>query len=247
MSEIRIFSKEQNLRAGLRIKLSNNDFDYLVKVMRSRVGDELQFFNKSDGQWLARIILIEKKALIIELIEQQIECYRCPNISLAFAPVKDGRVDYIAAKATELGVRRFIPLITMRSVVNKINYLRFEANIKEALEQSQRLDNAVILPMQKLSNFLTSKDIGSKILILCDESGQGGKASKILPEIKKQMSEDQEIVLIVGPEGGFSMEEFIMMRAMSNLYSLRLGLRILRSDTACVAGLTLVQEFMGDF
>jgi 16S rRNA (uracil1498-N3)-methyltransferase len=247
MSKIRIFSTEKNFDLNRQITITGEDFDYLFKVMRSKVGDQICLFNNIDGEWLAKIILVDKKSCLIELISKQRDYYQCPNISLAFAPVKNVRIDFIASKATELGVRKFIPLITKRSVVDKINYQRFEANIKEAARQCERVDIAEILPIRKLHNFLVSEEIKDKILILCDESGLGGKASEILPKIKSVMSDNQEIVLLIGPEGGFAEEEFVMMRGLSNLYSLSLGPRIMRADTACIAGLTLVQEFLGDF
>jgi 16S rRNA (uracil1498-N3)-methyltransferase len=247
MSKIRIFSTEKNFDLNRQITITGEDFDYLFKVMRSKIGDQIYLFNDFDGEWLAKIILINKKSGLLELISKQRDYYRCPNISLAFAPVKNVRIDFIASKATELGVRKFIPIITKRSVVDKINYQRFEANIKEAARQCQRVDIAEILPIKKLPNFLTSAEIKDKILILCDESGFGNKASEILPKIKSVIKDDQEIILLIGPEGGFAEEEFLMMRALINLYSLNLGPRILRADTACIAGLTLLQEFLGDF
>lgn len=247
MSKIRIFTTEKKFALNCQITIVGEDFDYLFKVLRSKVGDQIYLFNDLDGEWLAKIILVGKKSCLLDLVSCQRGYYRCPNISLAFAPVKNVRIDFIASKATELGVRRFIPLITKRSVVDKINYQRFEANIKEAARQCQRVDIAEILPIRKLNNFLTSEDVKNKILILCDESGFGGKASEVLPKIKSVVKVDQEIILLIGPEGGFAKEEFEMMRSFSNLYSLSLGPRILRADTACISALTLVQEFLGDF
>ncbi len=247
MSKIRLFSREKNFHPNQQVAVIDEDFDYLFKVMRSKIGDQFCLFNNLDGEWLGKVISIGKKSAMVELLSKQSDYYQCPNISLAFAPVKNVRIDFIASKATELGVRKFIPLIAKHSVVDKINYQRFEANIKEAARQCKRVDIAEIVPLQKLRDFLVSKNIKDKILILCDESGLGSKASEILPKIKSAINHDQEIVILIGPEGGFAEEEFMMMRNLSNLYSLSLGPRILRADTACIASLTLVQEFLGDF
>ena len=81
-------------------------------------------------------------------------------------------------------------------------------------------------------------------MILCDESGQGSKASEVLPAIGFT---DKEVVILIGPEGGFSKAEFAKMRELKNIYPISLGPRILRADTAMIAALTLVQEFLGDF
>jgi 16S rRNA (uracil1498-N3)-methyltransferase len=121
---------------------------------------------------------------------------------------------------------------------------RFKANIKEACEQCERNDFPQIFTPKKLDRFLFEDAADNKIFILCDESHQGKKASKVLPEIH---AAGKEIVVLVGPEGGFSSEEFAKMRIKMNLYAMSLGPRILRADTAAISALTLVQEFLGDF
>jgi 16S rRNA (uracil1498-N3)-methyltransferase len=95
-----------------------------------------------------------------------------------------------------------------------------------------------------LGSFLNEKDSAQKIFILCDESGEGAKASEVLSKITPQ---EKEIVILIGPEGGFSASEFAKMRELKNIYPISLGPRILRADTAMISALTLVQEFLGDF
>ena len=122
----------------------------------------------------------------------------------------------------------------------ELNYDRFNANLKEAAEQCGRNDLPEILPIEKLNKFL-GKNISDKILILCDESGKAKKAKEILPAIKDQ---NKEIVILIGPEGGFAKEEFEVMYKIDNLYPISLGSLILRSDTAIISSLTLVREFL---
>ncbi len=117
-------------------------------------------------------------------------------------------------------------------------------HVKEALEQCERNDLVEVCEIKKLDKFLNDEKTAEKILILCDESHLGRKASELLPNITVK---NHEIVVLIGPEGGFSEEEFIRMRDLKNLYSMSLGPRILRADTAMIAALTLVQEFLGDF
>lgn len=244
MSKIRLFVSDKNLRQGLQIKVEDGDFDYLAKVMRQKIGDEIFLFNGLDGEFKSTILNLEKRWLILEVKEKIAELKKVPNITLAFAPVKNVRIDFIATKACELGVARFAPIITQHTIVDKINVDRFKANIKEALEQCERNDSAEVLEIKKLDKFLTEEKTKEKILILCDESGQGKKASELLKNIS---TDGKEIVILIGPEGGFSKEEFVKMRNLPNLYSMSLGPRILRSDTAIISALTLVQEFLGDF
>ncbi|MBU6140395.1 MAG: 16S rRNA (uracil(1498)-N(3))-methyltransferase [Proteobacteria bacterium] len=245
MKKIRLFVAKDNLDLGTTIKLCDNDFDYLIKVMRQKVGDRFFVFNGVDGEFVAQITAVEKKYLTAEIGEKISELKKVPNVTLAFAPIKNVRIDFIAEKATELGVARFQPILTQRTIVDKINLERFRANAKEACEQCERNDFPEIFPPKKLEKFLNEEETKEKILILCDESGQGLKASLILPTLRQaQRDQEKEIVILIGPEGGFSESEFAKMRQLKNLFSISLGPRILRADTAMISALTLVQEFL---
>lgn len=241
MKKIRLFIPEKNLGLGTRIKLRDNDFDYLIKVMRQKIGDRFFIFNGLDGEFVAQITEIEKKSLSVEVGEKISDLRKVPNVTLAFALIKNVRIDFVAEKATELGVARFQPILTQRTIVDKINLERFSANVKEACEQCERNDFPEIFPLKKLENFLSENEIEKKILILCDESGQGAKASEVLPALRDR---EKEIVVLIGPEGGFSESEFSKMRQLKNLFAISLGPRILRADTAMISALTLVQEFL---
>jgi 16S rRNA (uracil1498-N3)-methyltransferase len=243
MPKIRLFINENNLETDFSTKIEGSDFEYLTKVMRVKNNDEIIVFNGKNGNFLAKITEISKKNLEISLKTQIREQDLSSNITLAFALIKNVRIDFIAQKATELGVSSFQPIITQRTIVDKINEDRFKANIKEACEQCETNFIPQILPMQKLNKLLEDKALGSKILLLCDESGNGKKAREILPEIAKKRAPNQEIIVFIGPEGGFSQAEFEKFRTFPNLYSLSLGKRILRADTAALSALTLVCEF----
>lgn len=244
MRKIRLFVEEPNLSIAKQIKIQNSDFDYLTKVMRQKIGNEIAVFNGFDGEFVAEIFSIEKRFLTIQIKEKISELKKSPNITLAFAPVKNVRIDFVAAKAVELGVANFQPILTQHTIVDKINLERFKSNIKEACEQCERNDFPQIFDVKKLDKFLADAKNSEKIFILCDESGKGAKASEILSKIN---AEKKEIVILVGPEGGFSKEEFAKMYELKNLYPIGLGPRILRADTAIISALTLVQEFLGDF
>ncbi|MFT6219829.1 MAG: 16S rRNA (uracil1498-N3)-methyltransferase [Myxococcota bacterium] len=211
--------------------------------MRKRIDDQFLIFNGQDGEYLAQISQINKRNLQAQIIKKTKEQYFPPNITLAFAPVKNVRIDFIASKATELGITKFQPIICKHSVVDKVNLEKFSSNIKEAAEQCERLDIPKIYEPIKLSNFLKSLE-ESPILILSDESGSGDKASVVLKNVE---SKDKEIIIFVGPEGGFSKQEFEQFDEQKNIYKITLGPRILRADTAIISITTLIQEFLGDF
>ncbi len=265
MRKTRLFIAIKPLSTSLLTRIEGGDFDYLAKVMRKKIGDEIYVFNGADGEWRAEITNIEKRNLTIIIKEQIAEQMAASPVTLAFAPVKNVRIDFVAAKATEMGVGKFSPIITHHSVVDKINEERFGANIKEACEQCERNDMPQILPIKKLEKFLnevgkwenknlqkvfseaenlSSTQKEEKILILCDESRQASKASILLPKIFAARKPQQEIIILIGPEGGFSKEEFAMMRQIKNLHAISLGERILRADTAIIAALALVNEFV---
>lgn len=243
MRKIRLFLETNNLYPSLQIKLLDNNFDYLCKVMRQKNGDQFFVFNGVDGEFRAEIINIEKKSLTAEIKEKISDLRKVPNITLAFAPVKNVRTDFIAQKAVELGVASFQPIFTQHTIVDKINSERFKANAKEACEQCERNDFVKIFEMKKLEKFL-AQDSSNKVYILCDESGKASKASTVLQKID---AKEKEIIILIGPEGGFSAEEFTKMRQLKNLHAISLGPRILRADTAMISAMTLVQEFLGDF
>jgi len=241
--KIRLFV-DSKLILNHQVEIANNDFEYLSKVMRLSIGDEFEIFNGKDGDFLAKIKEIKKKSLII-VIEYKIrDLVKSINLSLAFAPIKNVRLDFIASKATELGVTNFYPIITQRTIVDKINNIKFKANIKEALEQCNRNDMAELFEIIKIREFLKN-DFSNKLLILADESGRGSQA-KFLNEFSGNKC-FKEIIIFTGPEGGFTPEEFNLFENLSNCFKLNLGPRILRADTAVVASLALVQEFLGDF
>lgn len=241
MRKIRLFVDDKNIKISSEIKVSNNDFNYLVRVMRRKVGDGIFVFNGSDGEFLAEITQIQKKFLILQVKSQISDLIKTENITLAFALIKNVGIDFIAQKGTELGVTNFQPLITQNTIVDKVNLDRFRSNVKEACEQCERNDFPQIQQLKKLDKFL-EEETKKKILILCDESGQGNKASEILSKIK--LDEKDEIVIFIGPEGGFSEEEFAKFRELKNLQAISLGKRILRADTAIISALTLVGEFV---
>lgn len=244
MKKIRLFVAEKKLETGTKIKISDGDFEYLTRVMRQKTGDDIVVFNGTAGEFMAVIAQIEKRFLTAEITTKISDLKKVPNITLAFAPVKNVRIDFVATKATELGVASFQPILTQHTIVDKINSERFATNVKEACEQCERNDFPQVLEVKKLDKFLSDATISEKILILCDESGQASKASEVLQKIGKQK---KEIVILIGPEGGFSESEFAKMRSLKNLFAISLGPRILRADTAIISALTLVQEFCGDF
>lgn len=258
MKKIRIFiepNKMNSLSGNLtteflhqQVKISKdhsiNDFNYLINVMRQKIGDIIFIFDGLNGEFKTEIIEIEKKYLTLKIIEKINDLNISSNITLAFSLLKNNRIEEIATKATELGVNAFQPLITKHSVIDKFNENRFRLNIKEACEQCERNDIPQIKPLKKLDDFLFQLENSKALLIVADESNRFKKASKVFLELdKKYLNKNIEIIVFVGPEGGFNESEFKKFYALESLISIGLGPRILRADTAAIATLALVQDF----
>jgi 16S rRNA (uracil1498-N3)-methyltransferase len=125
--KLRLYIRD-NIDSDKIIYLNEKQSHYLVNVRRSNIGDFIALFNGRDGEWIAEIKSIEKKIVSLNIIK----CLRIQekqtNIWLAFAPIKRGRIDLIAEKATELGVSRLIPVITARTQTTRVNTARLRAN-----------------------------------------------------------------------------------------------------------------------
>lgn len=243
MSKIkaRLFIKE-SISKGKQIVLKDKDYNYLINVMRSKIGDSISLINGKDGEFLGKIVAIEKRACIVHADEQIKKFTKLPDLYLAFAPIK--RIEMIAEKGTELGVTEFLPIITQRTIVKKVNTNKFQARIKEAVEQCERLDMPAIREITKLPKFINTlqKD---DILILCEERSDSNKskASEILEKLK-QKGIKGKVYALIGPEGGFNPAELDIIKKFSGTHSISLGNRILRTETAVIAILTLIQEHL---
>ena len=240
---IRIFLNLDKIYQDKIIEIKDKDFFYLKNVMRVKTSDKINIFNGQDGDFLGEIVNTAKKKCQILIKKQIKEQYFPPKISLAFSIVKNHTLESIAKRGMEMGVTKFIPITTKRSFINKFNKEKFLINIKEGSEQSERNDIAKIKKLQNLNDFLEEYLDNQRILILCDESGTSEKANDILQKIN---SKNKEVIILIGPEGGFSNDELDLIKS-KNIYSISLGPRILRVDTAMISALTLVQESFGDW
>ena len=160
-----------------------------------------------------------------------------PDLTLAFAPIKKGRIEFLVEKAVELGVARLEPVITRRTIVDKLNLERMRSHIAEAAEQCGRTALATIAEPVKLAAWLKAVD-PVRTLYFADETGgiAAGAAFKPGPA-----------TILVGPEGGFLPEEATAIRALPNAVAISLGPRILRAETAALAAVTSYMALVGDW
>ena len=240
MQKIRLYTQNTPLSNGAEFALSETQSHYAQHVMRLKLGAHLHLFDGVNGEWQAEIIAISKKAVNVRVIAQTLPQTNSPDIWLAFAPIKAGRIEFLVEKATELGVSRLLPVKTERTILGRINVERLQAHVIEAAEQSGRVDVPQVLPYQPLEQLLYDWN-NARNLIYGDESGKGQPASELLANKQPPLS------LLIGPEGGFSPSEFALFKQFAFMHPLNMGKRIMRADTAALAGLTLLQNYCGDW
>jgi 16S rRNA (uracil1498-N3)-methyltransferase len=214
---------------------------YLANVLRMAEGDELLIFNGRDGEWLARFAAKSKKAVALAVVEQTRPQPPPSDLVYCFAPLKQGRLDYLVQKAVEMGAGVLQPVITQHTQVQKIGTDRIEANAIEAAEQCGILAIPAVREAVKLDRLLATWEPDRR-LIFCDEDSS---TNNPLPAL--QAIGETKLALLVGPEGGFSEEERRQLRALPFVTAIPLGPRILRADTAAVAALAVIQATVGDW
>ena len=225
------------LSAGVAVGLDAGQANYLGNVLRLKEGGEVLLFDGVSGEWLARVVEAGKRRMILAVVEPTRAQESVPDLTLAFAPIKKGRVDWLVEKAVELGVARLEPVITRRTIVDKLNLERMRAHIVEAAEQCGRTALATIAEPVKLEAFMKALD-PTRTLYFADETGGEPAASAFQPGAA---------TILTGPEGGFTPEEAGAIRALPNAKAISLGPRILRAETAALAAVTTYMALAGDW
>ena len=229
------------LAMGGTVEADREQSHYLANVLRMREGSELLVFNGRDGEWLARVEVVSKKAIRLALVEPTRPQPPLPDLVYAFAPIKAGRLDYLVQKAVEMGAGILQPVITRHTQMAKVGIPRLQANAVEAAEQCGILAIPRVREPLRFDAFLAGWEPDRR-LVFCDE---GAETDNPLPAL--EAIPETRLGLLVGPEGGFSEEERRQLRALPFVTAIPLGPRILRADTAAVAALALIQATIGDW
>ena len=196
-------------------------------------------FDGFTGEWLSKVISINRDNIVLQIQNKLKDIPQETDLWLIFAPIKSYRMNITIQKATELGISRFIPIITEYTNQSKINFKNFELNIIEASEQSERLSIPTLEKTIKLDN-LVDNFPSDRGLVFCDEGNEN------LPTIYNALTDEtkkyKKWSVIIGPEGGFSEKERTTISSLSSCISVSLGKRILRSDTATTAAIFSIQS-----
>ena len=244
MSATRLFI-EADLASGAEAPLSEAQAHYLRHVMRHEDGAPLLLFNGRDGEWRATLGLRGKMAVLATVGERMREQTAEPDLWLCFAPIKRARIDYVAEKATELGVAVLLPVLTRHTAVDRVNVERLRANAIEAAEQTERLTVPDVRAPVDLMKLLADWPAGRR-LMMCDETGGGPPIGGVLGTLDEK-SRSAPWAIVIGPEGGFAAGELAALRRIKDVMAVGLGPRILRADTAALAALACWQAMVGDW
>jgi 16S rRNA (uracil1498-N3)-methyltransferase len=228
---------EDGLAQGLSLTLEGPPANYLANVLRLAPGDGVKLFDDSSGEWLAEIVEAGKKRVALTVVERLRAREAVPDLWLLFAPIKRGRIDWLIEKATELGVARLVPVLTRRTIVDRLNLERLRAHAIEAAEQCERTALPVLEEPRKFDALLKQWP-EDRLLYFADEGGGAALVEAAGPG---------PAAILIGPEGGFTEEERAAIRAVPQARPVSLGPRILRADTAAVAAITLWMAAAGDW
>jgi 16S rRNA (uracil1498-N3)-methyltransferase len=239
------------LSAGARLTLEEQQAHYLVNVLRLPAGAQVLVFNGRDGEWIAVLGDIKKRSAVLAIEAQTRPQMAGPDIDYLFAPLKRSRLDYMVQKAVELGVARLRPMLTHRTIAERVNLDRMRANAIEAAEQCGVLRVPEVLAPIGLEKALATwndepegarGDGGGRTLVFCDEAAAGQPPLNTLATLPHG-----PLAVLIGPEGGFDPVERALLLSKPFVTSTWLGPRIMRADTAAVAALTLVNATRGDW
>ena len=233
---IRLYHPDSILENNTSL-LSKKHTHYIVNVMRLKRGSNLNFFNKN-GEWKSEIIFLNKDRVEVRFLEKIKDANNLSNTQLAICLVKKSPMDTILQKATELGISKIIPIVSERTEVKELNLDRAKKIVIEAVEQSNQLEPPEIVDVIKLKDFLQTVDEKSQILFADINSKENLKI--------EDLKNVKYFCILIGPEGDFSSAERELILQNRAVKPFSLSRNILRSDTAVISAISLV-NFINNF
>jgi 16S rRNA (uracil1498-N3)-methyltransferase len=221
---------EPSLAAGIAVEATPGQAHYLGTVMRRAVGETVHLFNGRDGEWSARTETLTRGKAVFRVDALVRPQAGDTDLWLAFALLKRDTTDLLVQKATELGVAALLPVITERTNAVRVNMDRLRSIAVEAAEQSERLTVPILHEPRKLADMLASWPPERTLWTAVERAG----APPVHPA-------EGSAGLLIGPEGGLGPQDRALLDRLPFIRPISLGPRILRAETAAIAGLTLLQ------
>jgi 16S rRNA (uracil1498-N3)-methyltransferase len=232
---------EPRLEPKIEIELEPAQAHYLINVLRLKPGDEVLLFNGKDGEWRGEVAEAKKRKATVAVTDRIRKQATGPDLHYLFAPLKRARLDYMAQKATEMGASLLQPVITRRTVAERVKRARLQANAVEAAEQCGILWIPDVGEPKGLADVLADWD-PARLLVFADE------AAKVTSPIAALLGQPpRPLALLIGPEGGFEDDERTLLLEQPFVLPISLGPRVMRADTAAVAALALINAVLGDW
>ena len=233
MSNIRLYYPN-SISKNTTSLLSKEHTHYVANVMRLKRGSNINFFNQ-EGEWASEVIFLEKDRVEVKFLNKIKEPLKSSSIELAICLIKKNPMDIILQKATELGVSKITPIISERTEIKELNHDRAKKIVIEATEQSNQFIPPEISKTIKLKDFLNQINDSNK-LFFADINNKD--------RLKKEDIKDDNLnTLLVGPEGDFTPDERKMILQNKNTISFSLSNNILRTETATISALSLINYF----
>lgn len=232
----RIYANIKLIERSL-LTLPADNIHYLLTVVRLKVGDNFRIFNSRDGEFIAQITNNSKNNFSLQVNHLFRSVTREPTLRLAIAIIKNDRLLSAISMAVQLGVTTIVPLVTSRSQPYNINSPKLLKCIIEYTQQSERLVLAQLEPVMPLALFL-EKNYDNFILYANENEDEANNLLKFHKTLPPNIS------VIIGPEGGFSAPELLLLASYNNCHSISLGSTVLRSETAaasCLAQIKLLR------
>ena len=230
MSNIRLYHPNSIVENTTSL-LSKEHTHYVINVMRLKRGSNINFFNKA-GEWLSEIIFLEKDRVEVKFLNRIKDSTKVTNIELAICLVKKTPMETILQKATELGISKILPIISERTEIKELNHDRAKKIVIEATEQSNQLIPPEISKTIKLKDFISNLDNSTQLFFADVNSKNNLKQDDVKNEKTKS--------ILIGPEGDFSPAERELILANANTTPFSVSKNILRSDTAVISAISLV-------
>ena len=196
--------------------------------MRIKTSESFSLFNQS-GEWEAKVLDINKGIVEFTVTKKLRSAENEKEIWLAFAPIKLNYLNLMIQKATEIGITRFIPILTERTVVRKLNEKRINKIIVEASEQSNRLK---VPSLDKLTKFDTFLKSNQNTNIIFGDLNTNNK--------KLDLKNKDPLCILIGPEGDFSVKERENISKLKKIIPLKINDNILRSETAAISMISII-------
>ena len=229
---------DQPIADGMELRIEGGQAHYLLSVMRLKAGGTVKLFDDRTGEWLGEVAATGRRDLVVRIAAKLREREAVPDLWLCAAPITRGRIDWVAEKASELGVARLVPVATRRAVVDKLNRDRLRAHMIEAAEQCERTALPELADMVPLEALLRAWP-ADRALYFADEEGG-------TPMLDAVRDHSGPAAILIGPEGGFDPAEREAIRACPAAVPISLGPRILRAETAALAAVSVWMAATGD-